>query len=94
MYASLDSQSPLSDPSLQSQQKYLSLLLEAITGENEDLRRVSHIPLGFFPSLTPLCSVLSQIALTDVQSNASIANILPDLVQYMMETVGESDVIT
>jgi len=28
-----------------------------------------------------------QVALTDVQTNPSIANILPDLVQYLQETV-------
>lgn len=44
----------------------MSVLMEALTGDKEDLRRV---------------------ALTDVQKNPSIANILPELVLYLKETV-------
>ena len=33
-------------------------------------------------------SLYLQLSLADIQSNSSIANILPDLAQYIDETVG------
>jgi hypothetical protein len=44
----------------------LSLLMEGITGDSEELRR---------------------IALTDLQTNAAVASILPDLIHYLLETL-------
>ena len=70
---------------LQAQEKYLSLLLEAVTGDSEDLRRVSS-EIGGLMFLTVVIFSL-QLALADIQSNPSIANILPDLAQYLEETV-------
>ena len=51
---------------LQPNERYMSVLMEALTGDKEDLRR---------------------IALTDVQKNPSIANILPEVVLYLKQTV-------
>jgi len=44
----------------------MSVLMEALTGDKEELRL---------------------LALTDLQKNPAIANILPDLVAYLQETV-------
>jgi hypothetical protein len=56
----------LSKPSNEAHHQYLSLLMEAVTGDSEELRR---------------------IALSDVQTNPAVANILPHVVQYLLETL-------
>lgn len=53
-------------PVQETHHRYLSLLLEAVTGENEDLRRV---------------------ALNDIQTNPSFANVLSEVVQYLSEAL-------
>ncbi len=50
----------------QVNEKYLCVLMEALTGDQGDIRMV---------------------ALTDLQKNSAIANILPDMVAYLQETV-------
>ena len=62
-------------------------------GDSEDLRRVSpwintliyHSILE--PQVISYFSPYLQLSLADIQTNSSIANILPDLAQYIDETV-------
>ena len=63
--------------------------MEGITGDSAELLRVRETthPHTHPCLLTGCVSPPPQIALTDLHTSSAVANILPDLVQYLLETV-------